>query len=41
MRTFQPQGMELDRDNPFSGILAATKFDFRFTLHTTVKATPS
>ena len=41
LRTFQVQNTILDKDDPWSGILAATMFAMRATVHTTLQATPS
>ena len=41
IRSFQVQNLELDLDDPWSDILAATMFAIRSTIHTTTQATPS
>jgi len=41
IRTFQVQDQELDENDPWSGILAATMFAIRATYHTTLQATPT
>ena len=41
LRTFQVQNTILDKDDPWSGILAANMFAVRATVHTTLQATPS
>ena len=41
IRTFKIQGMVLDDDNPWDGILAATMFALRATVHTTTQYTPA
>ena len=40
LRTFEVQKDELDEDDPWSGILAATMFATRATVHTTLQKTP-
>ena len=40
LRTFEIQKDELDEDDPWSGILAATMFATRATVHTTLQKTP-
>ena len=40
IRTFEVQKMELNEDDPWSGILSATMFAVRATVHTTLQATP-
>ena len=40
IRTFSVQDMELDEEDPWSGILAAVGFAIRATVHTTLQATP-
>ena len=40
LRTFQVQKLQLDPDDPWSGILSAIAFGIRSTVHTTTKATP-
>jgi transposase InsO family protein len=40
IRTFQVAENYLDEDDPWSGILAATRFAIRATYHTTLSATP-
>jgi hypothetical protein len=40
IRTFQVTDGYLDEDDPWSGILAATRFALRATYHTTLAATP-
>ena len=40
LRTFCIQDSQLDNEDPWSGILAATMFATRATVHTTLKATP-
>ena len=39
--TFKVQKMTLDDDNPWDGILAATMFALRATVHTTTQHTPA
>ena len=41
IRTFEVQDAELDEEDPWSGILAATMFAIRATYHTTLQALPS
>jgi len=41
IRTLEPQNQQLDEENPWDGILAATMFAIRATFHTTLQATPS
>ena len=41
LRTLQMHEHELDEADPFSGILAASMFAIRATLHTTLNVTPS
>jgi hypothetical protein len=41
IRTFQIQDSEIDKEDPWAGILAATMFATRATYHTTLQATPS
>ena len=41
IRTFKVQDMVLDDDNPWDGILAATMFALRSTVHTTTQHTPT
>ena len=41
IRTFKVQKMTLDDDNPWDGILAATMFALRATVHTTTQHTPA
>jgi transposase InsO family protein len=41
IRTFQVGSIELDEDDPWSGVLAATMFATRATYHTTTQATPA
>ena len=41
IRTFKIQGMVLDDVNPWDGILAATMFALRATVHTTTQHTPA
>ena len=41
LRSFQIQNLELDLDDPWSDILAATMFAMRSTVHTTTKSTPA
>ncbi len=41
IRTFEVHSMELDEENPWDGLLAATMFATRATFHTTLQATPS
>ena len=41
IRTFSVQDMDLDEDDPWSGILSAVGFAIRATVHTTLQATPS
>lgn len=41
IRTFSVENMELDETDPWSGVLAATMFAIRATMHTTTQATPS
>ena len=41
IRTFRAQEAELDEDDPWSGILSATMFAIRSTVHTTNMATPT
>ena len=40
IRTFQIHSTELDEEDPWKGLLAATMFATRATYHTTLKATP-
>ena len=40
LRTWELEDMELDEENPFEGILAATAFGIRSTYHTTLQASP-
>ena len=40
IRTFSVQDMELDEDDPWSGILSAIAFSIRATVHTTLQASP-
>ena len=40
IRTFRAQEAELDEEDPWSGILSATMFAVRSTVHTTNMATP-
>ena len=40
VRTFDLQNNYLDKEDPWSGILAATAFAVRSTYHTTLQATP-
>jgi hypothetical protein len=41
IRSFQVGKMEVDEDDPWSGILAAVMFATRATYHTTIQATPA
>jgi len=41
IRTFEANKTEVDEEDPWSGILAATMFATRATYHTTMQATPS
>lgn len=41
IRSFQIGQLEIDENDPFSGVLAATMFATRATYHTTTQATPS
>jgi len=41
IRTFQIHSTELDKENPWNGLLAATTFATRATYHTTLQATPA
>jgi hypothetical protein len=41
LRTFQVHSTELDKDDPWSGILGAVMFATRATVHSTSKATPA
>ena len=41
IRTFRVQKMVLDDDNPWDGILSATMFALRATVHTTSQYTPT
>ena len=41
IRTFKVQDMVLDDENPWDGILAATMFALRSTVHTTTQHTPT
>ena len=41
IRSFQVQNLELDLNDPWSDILAATMFAMRSTVHTTTKSTPA
>ena len=41
VRTFQVQELELDEQDPWTGILGAVTFATRATIHSTLKATPS
>ena len=40
LRTFELEEIDLDEEDPFSGILAAAAFAVRSTYHTTLQATP-
>jgi len=40
IRTFQMKDREIDYDDPWSGVLAATMYAVRSTYHTTLQATP-
>ena len=41
IRTFCMHETEIDENDPWSGVLSATMFATRATLHTTIQATPS
>ena len=41
VRTFRIQNADVDENDPWSGILAATMFAIRSTYHTTLQATPA
>ena len=41
IRTFEVQEMELDENDPWNGILSATMFAIRATVHKTLQATPT
>ena len=41
IRSFDLTDIEIDEDDPFGGILAATMFATRATVHTTLQATPA
>ena len=41
IRTFCMHETEIDENDPWSGVLSATMFATRATLHTTLQATPS
>ena len=41
IRTFRMHETEIDESDPWSGVLSATMFATRATLHTTLQATPS
>ena len=41
IRTFQMNKIEVDEEDPWSGVLAATMFATRSTYHTTTQATPA
>ena len=41
IHTFEIQGMVLDDNNPWDGVLAATMFALRATVHTTTQYTPA
>ena len=41
IRTFKVQETDVDENDPWSGILAATMFAIRSTYHTTLQATPA
>ena len=41
IRTFEVQDMEIDENDPWSGILSATMFAIRATIHKTLQATPA
>jgi hypothetical protein len=41
IRTFQMGSSEINEDDPWSGVLAATMFAIRATYHTTTQATPA
>jgi transposase InsO family protein len=40
LRTFRLQNIEVDKDDPWTGILSATMFAMRATVHTTLQLTP-
>ena len=40
IRTFELEELELDEDNPFTGILSAVSWAIRSMYHTTLQATP-
>ena len=40
IRTFEVQKHELDSEDPWTGILSATRFAIRATVHTTLQSTP-
>ena len=40
IRSYEVSELELDEEDPFAGILAATMFATRATVHTTLQATP-
>jgi RNase H-like domain found in reverse transcriptase/Integrase zinc binding domain len=41
IRTMQPQNLDLEMDDPWTGVLSAVAFAIRATYHTTLQATPA
>ena len=41
IRSFEVQSIDLDEDDPLSGILSAVSFAIRATYHTTLQASPA